>query len=60
MAASLNGRLQGSERRALVHLPGGDLEIEWANNNHVYMTGPATTVFAGKLNKEFLQSIGDL
>ncbi|HVF09616.1 MAG TPA: diaminopimelate epimerase [Abditibacteriaceae bacterium] len=60
VAAVLTGRLQGVERRALIHLPGGDLEIEWANNNHVYMTGPATTVFAGELDKGFLQSIGEL
>ncbi|AGB40935.1 diaminopimelate epimerase [Halobacteroides halobius DSM 5150] len=31
-----------------VHLLGGDLVIEWdANNNHVYMSGPATEVFTG-------------
>ncbi|QSH42023.1 diaminopimelate epimerase [Lentisphaerota bacterium ZTH] len=34
-------------RKVLVHLRGGDLEIEWAENNHVYMTGPATTAFTG-------------
>lgn len=35
------------DRRATVHLPGGDLEIEWAENNRVYMTGPAVLVFDG-------------
>jgi diaminopimelate epimerase len=35
-------------RRAVVHLRGGDLHIEWADDNHVYMTGPATTVFGGE------------
>ncbi len=35
------------DREAVVHLPGGDLQIEWAADNHVYMTGPATTVFHG-------------
>ena len=35
-------------RRILVHLPGGDLEIEWSEaDNHVYMTGPAAEVFSG-------------
>lgn len=34
-------------RKVLVHLPGGDLLIEWENNNHVYMTGPAVKVFEG-------------
>jgi diaminopimelate epimerase len=32
-----------------VHLIGGDLSIEWASNNHVYMTGPATEVFEGTI-----------
>ena len=36
------------ERKATVELPGGNLEIEWSKeNNRVYMTGPATLVFAG-------------
>jgi diaminopimelate epimerase len=50
VAAALNGKLPQANRRALVHLPGGDLDIEWAANNHVYMTGPATTVFAGDID----------
>jgi len=37
-------------RRVLVHLPGGDLDIEWLEaDNHVYMTGPAAEVFEGKI-----------
>lgn len=39
------------EREAVVHLLGGDLSIRWAEDNgHIYMTGPATTVFEGELN----------
>ena len=34
-------------RKATVELPGGNLEIEWAKNNRVYMTGPATLVVGG-------------
>ena len=34
-------------REIIVHLTGGDLQIEWADNNHVYMTGPAEYVFTG-------------
>lgn len=38
------------ERKVTVELLGGCLEIEWnKENNHVYMTGPAVTVFEGKL-----------
>jgi len=46
VAGVLTGRL---DRRATVHLRGGDLEIEWsAADNHVYKTGPATEVFTGE------------
>lgn len=38
-----------TERKAVVNLLGGKLEIEWGNNNHVYLTGPATTVFEGEI-----------
>ena len=38
-----------TERTVTVHLPGGDLTIEWkANTSPVYMTGPATEVFRGE------------
>jgi len=40
------------EREATVELPGGNLEIEWAQDNRVYMTGPATLVFAGDVDVE--------
>jgi len=43
VAAVLNGK---SERRATVELPGGCLAIEWADDQRLYMTGPATRVFA--------------
>lgn len=36
------------ERKVIVELLGGILEIEWnKEDNHVYMTGPAVTVFEG-------------
>jgi diaminopimelate epimerase len=44
VAAARTGR---SSRRATVHLRGGDLLIEWGDDNHVYMTGPAVEVFEG-------------
>ena len=37
-----------SERSATVKLLGGDLEIEWNEDNHIYMTGTATKVFEGE------------
>ncbi|HIK37148.1 MAG: diaminopimelate epimerase [Geminocystis sp.] len=37
-------------RTATVELPGGSLQIEWnPQDNHVYMTGPATKVFSGEI-----------
>lgn len=45
VAAVLNHK---TERAVTVHLPGGDLFIEWQLDNHVYMTGPATYVFKGE------------
>lgn len=36
-----------TNRNVTIHLLGGDLFIQWADNNHVYMTGPAKNVFEG-------------
>ena len=37
------------EPKITVQLTGGNLEVEWnRKNNHVYMTGPAVTVFKGE------------
>ena len=46
-------RLGLTDRRATVHLKGGDLQIHWAENNHVYMTGEAATVFEGEYERYF-------
>ena len=41
------------DRNARVELLGGELQIEWRKeDNHVYMTGPAVTVFEGELYEE--------
>ncbi len=37
-----------TERKILAHLPGGDLDLHWADDNHVYLTGPAVEVFSGQ------------
>lgn len=47
VAAVLNGL---TENEATVHLLGGDLKIKWDSDNHIYMTGPAVTVFEGELS----------
>lgn len=48
VAGVRTGRL---DRRASLHLPGGDLSIVWdEETNHVFMTGPAEEVFEGEWN----------
>ena len=48
MACILNGY---TDNKVLVHLLGGDLVIEYdEESNHIFMTGPATTVFEGVIN----------
>jgi diaminopimelate epimerase len=42
-------------RRVRVNLPGGQLLIEWTNNNHVFMTGPAEEVFQGEIQEGYFQ-----
>ena len=47
VAGVLNGL---TDNQVTVSLLGGDLEIEWnRENNRVYMTGPAVTVFEGEI-----------
>jgi diaminopimelate epimerase len=50
-ATAVAGVLNGlTDRKVLVHLLGGDLEIEWNEEDDcVYMTGTATTVFDGEI-----------
>lgn len=45
VAANLAGK---AGKRAIVHLPGGNLDIEWTEDDHVLMRGPAEKVFEGK------------
>jgi diaminopimelate epimerase len=46
VAAVLTGR---AERRATVHLRGGDLEIEYHEDGRVVMTGPSVEVFSAAI-----------
>ena len=50
VACNLNGL---TDRKVNIELLGGTLNIEWnEKDNHVYMTGPAVTVFDGELYEE--------
>lgn len=44
-ACVLNGK---TGNRVKVHLPGGNLNIEWADDGNVYMSGSAEEVFKGE------------
>lgn len=44
-AASLNL----ADRSAAIRLPGGTLHDVWRQDNHIYMTGPAETVYSGEI-----------
>ena len=46
VAAVLNNK---TDRKATIHLPGGDLDIQWANDGYIYMAGPAELVFKGEM-----------
>ncbi|MGD2062714.1 MAG: diaminopimelate epimerase [Nitrospirota bacterium] len=50
-AVCVAGVLEGrTEREVTVHLPGGDLALEWSErDDHVYMTGPTAEVFSGEI-----------
>ncbi len=51
VAAALNDL---ADRTARVSLLGGDLFIEWAEDNHVFLTGPADEAFSGEVHPELL------
>jgi diaminopimelate epimerase len=46
VAGVLNGK---TDRRVTVHLQAGDLQIEWMEDQTVFMTGPAVEVFTGEV-----------
>jgi diaminopimelate epimerase len=51
VAASLMGL---SGRRAAVRFAGGDLDVEWGEDDHVYLAGRVTPVFEGELSEAWL------
>jgi diaminopimelate epimerase len=48
VAAAITGR---AGRQSTIVMDGGTLLVEWTRtNDHVYLTGPAVTVFEGDIN----------
>ncbi len=41
-----------------IHLPGGELEVEWETGGNVWLTGPAEFVFEGEIDQEWLRRRG--
>ncbi|MCB1802766.1 MAG: diaminopimelate epimerase [Gammaproteobacteria bacterium] len=58
-AAVVSGRLRGLlDERVTVNLPGGSLVVSWAGDDQVvWMTGPAATVFEGTLDTAQLKPL---
>lgn len=49
-AAVVAGGINGyTDESVSVNLLGGELKIEWGKDNHIYMQGPATTVYEGRI-----------
>lgn len=49
-AAAVASNIKGlTGKTVITNLLGGNLLIEWAKNNHIYMTGPAVEVFEGRI-----------
>jgi diaminopimelate epimerase len=44
-----------TDRKVTVTLPGGPLDVEWRDDNHVWMTGPVETEFEGSFDPESLR-----
>ncbi len=53
-AAVSAARKELTGRKCKVSLPGGDLDIEWAANNHILMSGPAEFEYEGILDLDRL------
>jgi len=49
VASCLNGKTQ---RDVTVRLPGGELRVRWADDDHVFMSGSADEVFSGEIEVE--------
>lgn len=52
VAAILNGCCAD---HVTMHLLGGDLEIEWREGEHVFLTGPADEAFSGRVHEKLLE-----
>jgi diaminopimelate epimerase len=57
-AAVAAARLKRTDRKVTVSLPGGDLVIEWRDDDHVLMTGPVEHEFSGTFDPALFAAVG--
>ena len=50
---------QHTDRKVTVELQHGNLEIEWAEDGTVFMTGPAEESFSGEINRTTMNNDKD-
>ncbi|GFP23183.1 diaminopimelate epimerase, partial [Candidatus Hakubella thermalkaliphila] len=53
-AAVASARSNFADRKVVVHLPGGDLEVDWQEDGYVYLTGPVVEIYQGMVLEEWL------
>lgn len=46
-----------TSRKVTVQLPGGELEIEWTSDDHIFLTGPAEEVFEGDFDLSLFETL---
>jgi diaminopimelate epimerase len=56
VAASLMGL---SGRKAVVRFEGGDLDVEWGQDDRVSLAGPVAHVFEGELSERWLEALAE-
>ncbi len=49
-SVAVTAKLGLTKKTVVVSLPGGDLHIEWKQDNHLWMTGPATLIYTGEVS----------
>jgi diaminopimelate epimerase len=58
--AAVAAVVKGAESPVIVHLDGGDLEVEVKEDLHVTLTGWAVPVYSGRLSDEFVEELRSL
>src|SRR5215472_1977956 len=57
-AVVCGARIQRTDRKVTVTLPGGDLRIEWRDDDHVLIAGPVEYEFEGRFDPALFETAG--